>query len=181
MYVYGVFEKLINIYQENITIMGVNMALKFANAIYSFILVFITSLISKYFTDKGLDSFYDTLITPDVTPDGKYFGMAWGIIYFLLFLSFFLILSSKKTDEQSKDAHALFISQLFLQILWCFSFFYMEQLWASSIVIVVLDMVVALMLHTFFYINKWAFILLLPYLAWILFATYLNIFIIFLN
>lgn len=157
------------------------MVLNIINIIYSFILVFVTALISKYFTDVGLETFYDTLIIPETTPEGGYFSFVWGVLYFLLFVSFFIVLSSKKNDEQAKDAHVLFILQLFLQILWCFSFFYMEQLWTSAVVIIILDMVVALMLHTFFYINKWAFVLLLPYLLWILFATYLNVFIIFLN
>ena len=91
------------------------------------------------------------------------------------------MLRSRKTLEQFEDANALFVSQLFLQILWTFSFFYMEQLTASAIVIVLLDIVTALMMHTFFFINKWAFALTVPYLLWLLFATYLNIFVVMLN
>lgn len=157
------------------------MALKLMQGLYSFILVFITALLASYFTKHGMAGFYDTLELPGATPPNHYFSYAWGAIYILLFLSFFIILNSQKSLEEFDEANALFAMQLFLQILWTFSFFYMEQLYASAVVIVILDMVAALMLHTFFFINKRAFVLLVPYLAWLLFATYLNIFIIFLN
>ncbi len=157
------------------------MTLKIMQGLYSFVLVFATAWISKYIVNQGLIPFYDLLEKPTFTPDGKYFSYAWMSIYFLLFVSFYLILSSRKTLEQFDDANALFASQLFLQIVWNFSFFYMQQIGASAIVIVLLDMVVALMLHTFIFINLWSFILLLPYLAWLIYATILNIYIYFLN
>lgn len=155
--------------------------IKLVYGLYSFVLVLITALLTKYFVSQGMIGFYDTLILPETTPQGYVFSAIWGILYFLLFLSFFIILNSERTLEQFKDANALFAIQLFLLILWTFSFFYMEQLWASGVVIILLDLIVALLMHTFFFINIWAFILLVPYLLWLLFATYTNVFIIFLN
>lgn len=157
------------------------MTLKMMQALYSFILVFVTAWISKYITNLGMIPFYDLLEKPIFTPDGKYFSYAWMTIYLLLFVSFYIVLTAQKTSEQFNDANALFISQLFLQIVWVFSFFYMQQIGASAIVIVLLDIVAALMMHTFIFINLWSFILLLPYLAWLMFATVLNIYIYFLN
>ncbi len=157
------------------------MPLKVMQGLYSFAMVFITALISGYITQQGLYPFYDMLIKPDIVPDGRYFSYAWTLIYVLLFLSFYLVLAAPKTPEQLDDANALFICQLFLQILWVFSFFFLHLIGASAIVIILLDMVVALMLHTFLFINLWSFILLLPYLAWLLFATYLNVYIAFMN
>lgn len=157
------------------------MVLRLTQAFYTFVLVFITAMLCRYFTNLGIDSFYNTLELPAGSPDNHYFSYAWGIIYVLLFISFYLTLESKKTEEQFYDANALFVTQLFLQILWTFSFFYLEQLWASAVVIVLLDMVVALLMHTIFFISRRAFVLLVPYLAWLLFATYLNIALVFLN
>lgn len=157
------------------------MVLKIIQGLYSFILVMITWIISKYFTDIGLENFYETINVSNTTPENNYFSLIWKILYFLLFLGFYLILISKKSIEQFDDVNALFISQLFIQILWCFSFFYMEQLVASCVVIIMLIGVVCLMLHSFYYINKLAFWLNVPYLIWLLFASYLNIYIIFAN
>lgn len=157
------------------------MALKFAQMIYSFVLVLFTAILSKYFVDIGLDSFYETINVSNATPENNYFTYVWRIIYFLLFLSFYIILISKKTTEQFNDANVLFVLQLFLQVLWCFSFFYMGQFIASSIVIVLLFLLVLLMMHSFFQINKLAFGLNIPYAIWILFASFLNIYISFAN
>lgn len=157
------------------------MPLKIMQGLYSFVMIFITALIAGYITKQGLYPFYDLLIKPETTPESQYFSFAWGINYILLFISFYLVLRSPKTLEQFNDANALFVCQLFLQILWTFSFFYLHQITAGAIVIVLLDMTVALMLHTFLFINLWAFVLLIPYLIWILYATYLNVFIAFMN
>ena len=157
------------------------MTFRLTQGLYSFILVLATALLTKYFTTLGMDSFYDTLNLPKGTPDNRYFSYAWRGIYVLLFLSFCFILAAPKSQDSSDDAGALFVSQLFLQILWAFSFFYLGQLTASAIVIVLLDIVAALMMHTFFFISKAAFACTVPYLAWLLFATYLNIFVIMLN
>ena len=157
------------------------MALKLIQGLYSFILIFITAIASKYFTDIGLEAFYDTINISEATPENNYFKYIWRGIYVLLFLSFYIILISKKSIDQFEDANSLFISQLFLQILWTFSFFYMEQLIASSIVIVMLLAVVFLMLYSFYQINKFSSIVLFPYVIWLMFATYLNIYIAFIN
>ena len=157
------------------------MPLKIIQGLYSFILVFIASLISKHFTDIGLENFYETINVSDITPENNYFRYIWKALYILLFLSFFTILVSKKSVEQFDDANALFIFQLFLQILWTFSFFYMGQLLASSIVIVLLVIEAFLMIYVFYPINKWAVLMVFPYLIWIMFASYLNIYIVFIN
>ncbi|MBR5154388.1 MAG: tryptophan-rich sensory protein [Alphaproteobacteria bacterium] len=155
--------------------------LKVIQLFYSLTLVLATALISKYFTDNGLLNFYMMLEIPDVVPPNNYFKIIWRGLYVLLFLSFYIILLSKKTIEQFDDANALFISQLFLQILWCFSFFYMEQLIASSIVLLALILVSLLLAHTFLKINKWAFVLLIPYIAWLFLALSFNVSIVFVN
>lgn len=157
------------------------MLSKFTYGIYSFFLIFLTSFLAHYFTEKGISAFYGSLALPQHTPENHYFSYAWALIYFLLFISFFLVLTAKATHRLRSEAHFLFVCQLFLQILWTFSFFYTELLTSSAIVIVLLDILVALMMHTFFFISKTAFILTVPYMLWLLFATYLNIFIVMLN
>ena len=157
------------------------MILRLAQGIYSFALVIFTYISAKYFTDIGVDTFYEALDVPQTTPENSYFKSIWKILYILLFLSFYIILASKKSIEEYEDANVLFICQLFLQVLWCFSFFYMEQIVASSIVIVLLVIEAFLMIYVFYPINKWAVLMVFPYLIWIMFASYLNIYILFIN
>lgn len=157
------------------------MLIKLKLAFYSFILIFVTASITKYLVDFGLVPFYDLLDVPSVTPDKQYFRYIWNIIYILLFFGFYLALTSKQTDMQYYDLNSLFIMQLFLQILWTFCFFYIQHITAAALVIVLLNVVAALFMHTLFFINVWSFFLILPYFLWLLFATFLNIYIVFLN
>ena len=157
------------------------MLTKLRYAFYSFFLIFMTATITSYFVQQGLIPFYDILDKPPLTPKPIYFSYVWSVIYTLLFFGYYFALISQRDLEQSLDLNALFMMQLFLQILWAFSFFYMQQIFISTIVIVLLDIVVALLLHSLFYINLWAFGCFLLYFLWLLFATYLNIFLTGLN
>ena len=157
------------------------MTEKLQRALYCFITVFLTAYITKYLVNIGLVPFYDLLNIPLVTPNKSYFRYIWNIIYVLLFFGFYFALVSEQNDEQYYDLNALFIMQLFLQILWTFCFFYLHQIGASVLVILLLDIVAALFMHTLFFINVWSFFLILPYFLWLLFATFLNIYILYLN
>lgn len=157
------------------------MYLKIRYGFYSLFLVFATAVICSYLVNTGLEGFYKILNKPLHTPDNHYFKIIWDALYIFLFLGFYTALVADKTLDQALDLNVLFVLQLFLQILWCFSFFYMYQIGVSAIVIVMLDMVVALLMHTLFFINLWSFCFFIPYLLWLLFATYLNVFLIFLN
>ena len=50
------------------------MALKLMQGLYSFVLVLITALLARYFTEQGMISFYDTLDIPPGTPENHYFS-----------------------------------------------------------------------------------------------------------
>jgi len=157
------------------------MTFRIRDGLYSFLLVFATSVITKYLVDIGLIPFYDILEKPSITPDHHYFTYIWNTIYVLLFLGFYMALATPKNKDQTYDLNTLFILQLFLQIIWTFSFFYMQMIGLSVIVIILLDIIAALLMHTLFFINLSSFGLIAPYFLWLLFATYLNIFILFLN
>lgn len=157
------------------------MILRTQQFFYSFLLVFTTAVITKYLVNTGLVPFYDLLDKPAATPPHHYFRYIWNAIYVLLFIGFYIALTAKKSIEQAYDVHALFIMSLFLQVLWTYSFFYLQQLGLSVAVIIILDIVSALLMHTLLMISLSAFLLILPYFLWLMFATYLNVFIVFLN
>jgi len=157
------------------------MSFKMQQFLYSFLLVFATAVITKYLVNIGLIPFYDLLNKPVATPPHKYFRYVWNGIYVLLFIGFYVALGAKKSREQSYDLNALFIMALFMQVLWTYCFFYLQQLGASVVVILLLDIISALLMHTLLLVSTTAFFLIMPYFIWLLFATYLNVFIVFLN
>jgi tryptophan-rich sensory protein len=76
--------------------------------------------------------------------------------------------------QDAKPALLLYAAQLVLNAIWTPLFFGAEQLWLGLAVIVALDVVLAFTVLAFFRKHRLAGALLVPYLAWCLYATSLN-------
>ena len=90
-------------------------------------------------------------------------------IYFLIALSACIV-----WNKSSNHSKGLFYGQLFAQIMWSYSFFYLHFVWAGFAVLVLLTLLIVLMIRNFYQYSKTASVLLLPYLFWSIFASYLN-------
>lgn len=147
---------------------------KYIKIIYIFCIIFITAYISKIFTNLGMSAWYFASYKPDITPADSIFPIVWTILYFMLGLSLLFAIRESSFSEVHKYNNE-FIFQLFLQILWCYTFFYQGQLMLGFLILVVMDIATFRMIHIFNDSNRWAAYLLYPYLAWILFATIINL------
>ena len=121
---------------------------------------------------------YNDLIKPTLSPPGIVFPIAWTIIYLLIGISYTLL---KEKGEVPKETKQLYYTQLIFNYLWTFIFFVFRLRLLSVLWIIILDILVILMTYQFYKQNKISGILLIPYVLWLLFATYLNISIYFLN
>ena len=121
---------------------------------------------------------YNDLIKPIVSPPGIVFPIAWTIIYLLIGISYTLL---KEKGEVPKETQQLYYTQLIFNYLWTFIFFVFRLRLLSVLWIIILDVLVIIMTYQFYKQNKLSGILLIPYILWLLFATYLNISIYFLN
>lgn len=121
--------------------------------------------------------FYQGLIKPPLAPPNWLFPIAWSILYLLMGISYYKI--TDKTDDVI--VMQIYRIQLFFNLVWPVIFFIFELLLLSSIWIVCLDVLVIIMIYMFYKIDSKAGLLQIPYLIWILFATYLNISIFILN
>lgn len=135
--------------------------------------VLLTAYICSALTQIGLTGWYDSFAKPELTPPNIVFPIAWSIIYVLLVLAAFIALRDGDSAQRNK-ANNLFITQLALQILWCFSFFAQGQLALAMAVIILLDITVYKMITVFMKIRKLSGWLLYPYYWWLIFATFLN-------
>ena len=115
---------------------------------------------------------YDTLVKPPLSPPPILFPIAWSILYALMGLGYALIWD--KTGEQ-REVNLIYYVQLGVNLLWPFAFFVLKWRLFAFIWILILDALVVLMIFTFYKRNKTAALLQLPYLAWVLFASYLNL------
>lgn len=114
---------------------------------------------------------YDSLNKPMFSPPKILFPIAWTILYILMGVSFGILSEKKVIDSKSKFIYYL---QLFVNALWSIFFFIFKLRLFSFIWIILLDILVILMIIQFYKKDKLAGILQIPYLIWILFASYLN-------
>ena len=121
---------------------------------------------------------YGSLNKPPLAPPGILFSIIWPILYVLMGISYGILKSKKLVDSKVSIVYYL---QLGINALWSIFFFLLKWRLFSFIWILVLDVIVIYMIVLFYQKNKVAGILQVPYLLWILFASYLNIAIYVLN
>lgn len=116
---------------------------------------------------------YYNLTKPPLAPPDWIFPPVWSILYFSMLVALLLYLF--KPTQNKKSGYIYFIAQLFLNLLWTPAFFYLQNIVLALIVIILLDIFVILTIKSFYKVSKISCLILIPYLVWILFATYLNI------
>ncbi len=116
---------------------------------------------------------FDALAKPELFPPPALFGIVWTVLYALMGFALALVGSAWGARGRAV-AVAVFIVQFIVNLAWSPVFFGMQQITGGLIVILIMDVLVAVTLVLFWRIRKLAGALLLPYLAWILFATLLN-------
>jgi len=117
---------------------------------------------------------YTSFVKPPLSPPGWLFGVIWPVLYLLMSIEAYIIYQTPQTLER-KEATTIYWIQLFVNFLWPIVFFRFEWYWIAVGVIILLDILVSITTLRFYKINKAAGYLMIPYLLWILFATYLNI------
>ena len=121
---------------------------------------------------------YNELKKPFLSPPSSVFPVVWTILYILMGISYGILDDNNLINENVSKKYYF---QLVVNALWPIFFFLFKWRLFAFFVIVVLDILVYLMLKTFYSKNKTAGLLQIPYLAWSIFATYLNLFVYILN
>lgn len=135
------------------------------------IVTFVVALVPTIFLD--FDTSY--LVKPPLFPSKLVFPIAWSIFYILMSIS--LYLCTKKDD----DLYKIYIIQLLVNTIWSPLFFGLKLYFLALIWIILLLILVIIMMYKMYHKNKIAFFLQIPYLLWVVFATYLTLGIYLLN
>ena len=120
-------------------------------------------------TSAGTDSWYLLLNKSKLNPPGYVFGIVWPILYILMMVSAFLA---------HKKIFSIFIIQLFFNAAWSWLFFRFQMPLIALLDIYLLIALNIYILNLMYKENKLAFFLFIPYVVWISFASYLNLFIV---
>ncbi|MBE2186425.1 MAG: tryptophan-rich sensory protein [Rhodothermales bacterium] len=127
---------------------------------------------SLLFADQ-IRPFYAALTKPPLSPPPTVFGPVWTILYTLMGVAVWRIWQLPASAERTA-ALRLFAIQLALNALWTPLFFGLQNLWVALVCIAAVLVAIVLTIRAFRPLDATAAWLLVPYLAWVAFATYLN-------
>ena len=136
--------------------------------------------LSSFISMFGRDNF-EKAVKPPLNPPGWLFPIVWTILFLLMGISAYLIYKSDSDDEEKTKAVTVYGVQLLVNFFWPIIFFNFSAYLLSSIWIILLLILIILMIKLFYDIDKTAAYLQIPYLIWVVFATYLTIAITILN
>ena len=126
------------------------------------------------FAAGNIGDAYGSYQKPPLSPPGVLFPIVWVILYALMGIASYIVYD-ESGGEKRKDALTFYSLQLLFNFAWPIFFFRFEAYWISVVVILALLALVVITALRFKDISKVAFWLLVPYIIWLLFATYLNI------
>lgn len=121
---------------------------------------------------------YGDMVKPPLSPPSIIFPIVWTILYILMGISYFIATKDKEND---KDLNQIYILQLLVNFFWPIIFFVLKMYFTAFLWIILLLILVIVMIKELLKNNKISGYLQIPYLIWLLFATYLNIGIFLLN
>lgn len=118
-------------------------------------------------------SFYEQLTKADWAPPAFLFGPVWSVLFLLMSIAAWLVWKSGGFGKH-RTALTFFMVQLVFNALWSWLFFAWHQGGAALIEVIVLWVLIATTTILFWRVRPLAGALLVPYLAWVSFASVLN-------
>ncbi len=128
-------------------------------------------------------AWYKSLNQSPLTPPSWVFPIAWTILYALIIASGVVFLSAATTIREAVRSPGFFYycAAWVLNLSWSQIFFRFQRPDLSFVVILAMLSFIALNIRAFYPVSRLAAYLLVPYMLWVSFATYLNGYIVFMN
>ncbi len=137
--------------------------------------VLLVAALGGALTAAGLGPWYDALPKPSWTPPARVFGPVWTTLYALQAVAAWHVARVGWRAPGVRAALGLHAAQLALQVAWSGAFFALRAPGAAAAVIVALCAVFAAAAAAFWRVRPAAGLLMAPTLAWVGFATALNL------
>ncbi len=126
-------------------------------------------LAGSYFTAPAIKGWYTTLAMPSFAPPNWVFAPVWTTLFLLMGVAAFIV-----WRHRYNDGLRVFGLQLSLNVLWSAVFFGLHNPGLAFVEICLLWLAIVWTIIAFARRSRTAALLLLPYLAWVTFAGYLN-------
>lgn len=130
-------------------------------------------------TFQNVDGWYADADKAFWTPPNIVFGPVWTVLYTLMSVAAWLVWRQPDSPARRR-ALGVYVAQLALNAIWTPVFFGLypvagvAALWVALIIIAALDVMVLVTMLAFWPVRRLAAVLLIPYWAWVLYATTLN-------
>lgn len=111
----------------------------------------------------------------------RLFGPVWTILYTLMGIGVYLIWKKSKDNKLAKKGVKVFFMHLLLNAIWSPVFFGLKQIFLALVIILAIWAMIVWLIVLWGKMDKRASWLLVPYLAWVSFASLLNLAILWLN
>jgi tryptophan-rich sensory protein len=129
--------------------------------------------LSGWLSREGMRIYSETVIQPPLSPPMWLFPVVWGILYALMGIGAAMIWQAPESVQRRRGLN-LFVSQLVVNFFWSLIFFNLQAFGFAFAWLLLLWVLVALMIWTFYKVKPLAAWLQIPYLIWLTFAAYLN-------
>lgn len=149
--------------------------------IASVIMCYAAAFFGVLFSGVYHSDWYLSLTKPAFMPPDWLFGPAWTILYGMMAISLFIIWRQGLDKSGRKTAFIIFLAQLIVNAMWTPVFFGLKMPWLALVLIIILWLLIFLTIAIFAKLSRLGAWLLVPYLAWVTFATVLNVAIVHLN
>jgi translocator protein len=150
------------------------MTINYPKLITALAASFAAAGIGSLFTTPTLSGWYAELAKPALNPPSWVFGPVWTVLYVLMAISLYLFWTTKPAQPKGLGL-TLFAIQLALNAMWSAVFFGLQQPGAALGVILILWLSILITMIVFWRQKPLAGALLIPYLLWVSFASYLNL------
>jgi tryptophan-rich sensory protein len=148
--------------------------MRWIGLLFWIVLCFAVAGIGGRWTASEVAGWYRTLARPAIAPPDWIFGPVWSLLYFLMALAAWRVCLTAPSPARGW-ALGLFLAQLALNLAWSWIFFHKHAIGAALIEIAVLWAAIGATTLAFSRVEPVAAWLMAPYLAWVTFATALNV------
>ena len=168
---------------QNLKITWKNKKFTISDLFYCIMFVLLCNAVgylSSLFQTDSLKTWYPVLKKSVLIPPSFVFIFVWALLYALLGISTFLAFKGARKNDKAYIL-SVFFAQLCFNLLWSIFFFGMRAPFIAFIEILFLLGITLCMMKFYKKFNNFAYLLLYPYLVWIVFASYLNLVIVLKN
>jgi tryptophan-rich sensory protein len=149
------------------------ISLRWISFFFWLALCFLVASIGGRWTASEIPTWYRTLIRPSIAPPNWLFSPVWTTLYLLMAIAVWRV-SLAAPSPQRNLAIALFLVQLALNLAWSWIFFRQHWLGWAVVEVTLLWIAIAATTLAFRPVTTLAAWLMVPYLAWVSFASVLN-------